>query len=445
MKEINGKHSYENDKLSSLFKEVQDIRYGRAKPQPQTNFNRFDTSQIQFNRVYVVDKKFNALGVIIGILLLILFATSIQGNYIFATTEKEKVAINTFEENEDKIDVMQVISTNISELTKKEIETKQVEFPYETERIENDKLPKAEEKIIQPGKFGYKNQTAIKTYENNEVTDERIINEEIISNPVNLVIEVGTSEFLYNKKVHIGDKMFTTSDTNIYSTENENEGLIGVIYENLDVTLISEENGWAKVSIDGLEGYVKGEYLTSEGLTPGISEIARKKRIKLSLNMDMPLNVPSGLTRADFTKILSGNSSDVNHIFEDNAGLFYDIEQKYNVNGVFLAAIGIHESGWGTSDISLRKKNLFGYKAYDSSPSESSANFESYQYGIEIVAKMLAKDYLNERGKVIYNNEVATGNYYNGPTVSGVNVKYASDTEWATKIYNTMVSLYDGI
>ena len=78
MKEINDKHSYENDKLSSLFKEVQDIRYGRAKPQPQTNFNRFDTSQIQFNKVYVVDKKFNALGVIIGILLLILFASILK-------------------------------------------------------------------------------------------------------------------------------------------------------------------------------------------------------------------------------------------------------------------------------------------------------------------------------------------------------------------------------
>lgn len=431
-----------NDKLSSLFKEVQDIRYGRAKPQQQAPFSK---DQIKFNTVYVVNKKFNAVGVIIGIVFLILFATSIQGNYIFATTEKPKVAINTFEENNDSIDMMEVISTNISEKTRKEIETKHLEINYETKYVDNDKLPKGEEKVIQTGKFGYKDQTVIKTYENGEITDEKIINEVIDFNPVDLVIEVGTSEFLYNKKVHIGDKMFTTSDTNMYSSENEDENIICLIYENIDVELISEENGWAKVSVDGMEGYVRDEYLTSEGLVPGISEVARKKRIKLSLNFDMPLNKPSGLTRADFTKALSGNPRDVNHIFEDNAGLFYDIEQKYNVNGIFLASIGIHESAWGTSNIATQKKNLFGYGSYDASAFESSYIFESYQYGIELLAKVLSKYYLNEPGTKIYDDEIAVGSYYNGPTVSGVNTRYASDEGWATKVYNTMVSLYDQI
>lgn len=442
MSEQNDKHNVDKDKLSTLFKEVQDIRYGRAKPKQQLNFN---FEQIQFNRVYVINKKFNALGVIIGILFLLLFATSIQGNYIFATTEKEKVAINTFEENDNAIDIMKVISNNISDLTKKEIETKQVEIPFETKYIENDKLPKDEEKIIQTGKFGYKDQTTIKTYENDEIIDEKIINEVINSNPVDLVIEVGTSEFLYNKKVHIGDNMYTTSDTNMYKTEDENGDKVCLIYENIDVKLISEKDGWVRVLVDGMEGFVREEYLTSEELMPGISEIARKKRIKLSLNIDMPLNVTSGLTRSDFTKALSENTNDKNHIFEDNAGLFYDMEQKYKVNGIFLAAIGIHESGWGTSDISTQKKNLFGYKAYDNSPFASSAIFESYQYGIELVARMLARDYLNEEGTVIFEGEVATGKFYNGPTVNGVNTKYASDKEWGTKIYNTMVSLYNEI
>ena len=61
------------------------------------------------------------------------------------------------------------------------------------------------------------------------------------------------------------------------------------------------------------------------------------------------------------------------------------------------------------------------------------------------MAKVLSKYYLNEPGTKIYDDEIAVGSYYNGPTVSGVNTRYASDEGWATKVYNTMVSLYDQI
>lgn len=434
------KNNMQNSNLSDLFKEVQDIRYGRAKPK-QTEIPK---EEIKFNKIYVIDKRFNAIGAIIGILFLILFSTAIHSNYIFATTtEEEKKAIDSFEENDDQIDIMNIISSNISELTTKEIITKELQIEYETKYIDNDKLPKGEEKIVQPGKFGYKDQTVIKTYENDQIIDENIINEEIKSNPVDLVIEVGTSEFLFNKKVHLGDTMYTTSDINLYNSSTDRSEALCMIYENIDVKLISEENGWARVSVDEMEGFVKQEYLTSEALNPGIAEISRKKRISLSLSFEMALNKPSGFTKEDFIKVLSGNPRDVNHIFEGNATFFYDIEQKYNVNGIFIASIGIHESAWGTSNIASQKKNLFGYGSYDASAFASSYTFESYQYGIELLAKALSKYYLNEQGTVIYDGETAVGSYYNGPTVSGVNVRYASDKEWANKVYNTMVALYN--
>ena len=41
------------------------------------------------------------------------------------------------------------------------------------------------------------------------------------------------------------------------------------------------------------------------------------------------------------------------------------MEKKYNINGIFLASMAIHESGWGTSQIAQDKKNLFGYGSYD--------------------------------------------------------------------------------
>ncbi len=38
--------------------------------------------------------------------------------------------------------------------------------------------------------------------------------------------------------------------------------------------------------------------------------------------------------------------------------IFYYIEKQYNINGVFVAAVGIHESAWGTSKIAIEKKKF---------------------------------------------------------------------------------------
>ena len=74
---------------------------------------------------------------------------------------------------------------------------------------------------------------------------------------------------------------------------------------------------------------------------------------------------------------------------------------------------------------------------------ELQIQLESYEYGIRVLAKVLSKYYLNEPGTPIFDGEIATGTYYNGPTVSGVNIRYATDMNWATKVYNIMLSLYE--
>ena len=124
---------------------------------------------------------------------------------------------------------------------------------------------------------------------------------------------------------------------------------------------------------------------------------------------------------------------------------FYYAEKQYKINGVFLASIAIHESNWGTSSIAVNKRNLFGYGAYDSSPYSSSSTFSSYSEGIDLIARVLVKYYLNPKGTAISNGETAVGTYYNGNTVSAVNKKYATDTGWAEKVYNYMEYLYKKI
>ena len=59
--------------LSDLFKEVQDIRYGRAEAQTKEPKN--PRADVKYNKNHVIDKKFNMFGAIIGILFIIMFFT----------------------------------------------------------------------------------------------------------------------------------------------------------------------------------------------------------------------------------------------------------------------------------------------------------------------------------------------------------------------------------
>ena len=134
---------------------------------------------------------------------------------------------------------------------------------------------------------------------------------------------------------------------------------------------------------------------------------------------------------------------DRNGIFEQNAEVFYNAEQKYKINGIFLAAIGIHESGWGTSKLASEKYNLFGYMAFDRDPYNSATTFENYENSINTVAEALAKNYLYVNGTKINDDITARGTYFNGTTIQSVNTRYASDQDWYEKVYGYMQYLYN--
>ena len=238
--------------------------------------------------------------------------------------------------------------------------------------------------------------------------------------------------------------MYLLKDTSLRESASTSATKVAEGKKYIDVKLtelISEE--WCKISLDDKEGYVQTANLTSSSLTPNIVNKNRIQKLLLKVNSEMELNKSSNLTLDDYKTIFTGLSNDTNNIFQDNYEVFYNADKNYNINGIFLASIGIHESGWGTSQISKTKKNLFGYGSYDSDPYSSSFEFESYSEGIETVAKSLVKYYLNPAGTKIYDDEVASGKYYNGSTIKDVNIRYASDEEWHTKVYSYMELLYN--
>ena len=133
--------------------------------------------------------------------------------------------------------------------------------------------------------------------------------------------------------------------------------------------------------------------------------------------IDTDLTKPSGETAAKLDSFLSGSA------LAGLGGSFMAAETTYHVSARYFVAHAILESAWGTSAIAHDKHNLFGYGADDANPYGDALSFPSFDACIQFVAQKVAQDYLSPNGP-----------YYHGPTLRGMNVDYASDPLWASKI-----------
>lgn len=362
-------------------------------------------------------------------------------NYIFAMSSEEQINSIAFEKNQHTVDVINVMFVNTD--SNKKLVNEQREIQFEVEYEENPNLPKDEEQIKQEGKNGRIQVTALQVYQNNELSDEEIIENIMLEDSIKQIIYRGTSEFLKKYSVHIGDKMYLLEAEDLKEQKTDESIIICQIPRYLNVIVDEAGEDWLKVTYNGKQGFIKTANITSDSVTPLITEKNRIATLKNNLNIEMDLSNVSGLTLSDYKTIFSHNVADKNNIFENNYKYFYDAEQKYKINGIFLASIGIHESAWGTSRLAVDKNNLFGFTAYDSDPYNSATTFISYEDAIDTVANTLAVKYLHTSGTSITDNLTATGIYYNGTTVKSVNVRYASDENWALKVYSYMEYLYD--
>ena len=109
---------------------------------------------------------------------------------------------------------------------------------------------------------------------------------------------------------------------------------------------------------------------------------------------------------------------------------FKEAERKTGINALFLAAIAIHESNKGTSNIAVVKNNLFGWGAYDSDPFESAHSFATKEIGILYVASRLRELYVENWGL---------------KTIDEIGRKYASDPNWGNRVFNWVWRLQNEI
>ena len=136
----------------------------------------------------------------------------------------------------------------------------------------------------------------------------------------------------------------------------------------------------------------------------------------LSDVLSLDLTAPSGVSVQDLKRV---SKKGLVGLEEE----FWQAEQKYGVNCVFLMSIAALESGWGTS--LFRTNNMFGF---------GSKGFSSKAECIDTVARSLKNNYLSEDGP-----------FYYGTSIKHVNRRYAANPQWYLKVGKIMAELYGDI
>ena len=348
--------------------------------------------------------------------------------------------------NANKINIDEIINTNTGNGQAIQITQKEEVLEYLTEYRTNKTLPKGVSYVVQEGRQGTQNITIKSTYKDGELLSEEQVGASVIKASYNKIIEIGGASYSSSYKVKAGDTVYVTSDElGLMKTDSEESRRITTLKRNDNLKILKITQNWYEVSYQNMTGWVKNEcttYINSKEENETKGSTKTKQELNSNLSFNMALNKPSGLSLEQFKKILN-DPKDKNKIFTNNAEYFYYIEKQYNINGVFVAAVGIHESAWGTSKIALQKNNLFGYGAYDSNPYNGAYNFSNYSESIDLISRVFVKYYINPKGTSIYGGEKAVGTYYNGSNLSGINKKYASDSNWANAVYSHMKYLYN--
>jgi hypothetical protein len=104
-----------------------------------------------------------------------------------------------------------------------------------------------------------------------------------------------------------------------------------------------------------------------------------------------------------------------------------DVQNNRNINAIYMVAHAALESAWGESDIAQEKQNIYGFDARDICPAECADEYASFEQCIRQVMEYIDNEYLTPGGT-----------YYEGATLRGMNVHYATDNQWAEKIASIM-------
>ena len=367
-------------------------------------------------------------------------------NFAIDTANPTEGSQKTIHKNQNPLDLEKIIKENTTKDIQEERVVEEIDLEYTTRYENNSELHSGVFLFFQECRMGKKNAVVIKKYQNQELVAEQQVAENIVKAPVERIVEVGTGRKYYQEEVKEGDMVFVVANSVAVRLEpNEKAEKICTLHKDASAKVLKIEEDWYFISTVEIKGYVPSNCVTTKNPKKLEKDETQytKQQLLANLSFEMDLRKPSGLTLEQFRQILTGDGNDKKKVFEENADYFYYLEQQYQINGIFVAAVGIHESGWGTSAIAHQKKNLFGYGAVDRNPYGGAYSFGAYEEGIDLVARVFVKYYLNPPNTAIYDGSMASGKFYSGSNLRAVNARYASDKNWANAVYQWMQYLYN--
>lgn len=227
-----------------------------------------------------------------------------------------------------------------------------------------------------------------------------------------------------------GKNYLVTGDVN-FRQNGEGSRILAVIPEGTIVVSTGKkiDDDWYQVNYKGKIGYVFKSYL--------------KEYKKSNDYRFIDLRTKSTVTAKQINDYIAANVKGKPSVLLNNGQAFIDAGNKYGVNALYLAAHAIHESNFGTSNISLGKKNLFGYGAYNSTPFVGAYRFSTVEQCINYVAQKMKADYLNPKGAHFegaflgYRTNDSKGTRVSSKSI-GMNFWYASDPNWGNGIAGHM-------
>lgn len=111
--------------------------------------------------------------------------------------------------------------------------------------------------------------------------------------------------------------------------------------------------------------------------------------------------------------------------------LLKQVEAEHRINALFILATSMHEGDFGTSVNSLTKNNIFGIKVFDADPTKGEMYASRDDSVMAFINRYVNLNYAPQSGS--YAKGAAPGN-----KTSGMNVHYASDPFWGSKIAGHM-------
>lgn len=143
----------------------------------------------------------------------------------------------------------------------------------------------------------------------------------------------------------------------------------------------------------------------------------------IAISKDMDLTVRCNVSREDFVTLIAGVRADTSGFFEENAGLIYDVCEKYQLNEIFFCGLISAESGWTIESNHRRTHNYISLMA-----GGKLIRFGSLEEGLDKAAQALHDNYLTPGAR-----------FYHGSTLAGMKTRFCpASSTWVNLVYQRM-------